>query len=238
MSSATPGETTSRSPDATPVAAKTGWLFKVLAGTVALLIIISAYRVYRSSFSDSAWQAFAEITVLSIGLLSLRLVHRQLTAQTRESKAEFEWRKIQTYYQFFCELPETSINDKLYSLAVTLQIAENFKRGGSPLSDQVVEDICSDMEKNQTVCRYLDSFEGFAGAVRCGLVDEDFAFNMESGRLVRTFRVFRPLIDRKQNDNAAAYATLETLALDWEDRKNNQGRDSKERGATRKGTLG
>jgi len=68
---------------------------------------------------------------------------------------------------------------------------------------------------------WLNEFEELCAAVNVGTVDGEFAFALESERVVRTFRLFENLIMYTRDTLAIpeVFVELETTALKWEREK-------------------
>lgn len=213
-------------------------VFATLGTVVAVVLGISLIGVYNNKWSYTAWMSFAELAVLSVGLISLRLVHKQLRLQTEQSRKDLEWKRIQSFYEFFGDLPDDSMNKEFHALTAELEISTKFTNEVAPIELQTVNVITASFQKESTMKGYLDAWEGFAGAVRCGLVSDEFAFGMESGRVIRTYTVLRPFIEKVQRDyNPRAYVQLELLAKAWITRREAEDADTKSRTGVRSGTL-
>lgn len=219
------------------------WLFAIqhLAYLLALPVVAvlagSAYGVWAAGFTYAAWAPFAELVVLSVGLFSLILVHRQLRAQTSESRKEFKWRKIQAFFEYFPVLPSEKVSREFWDLAAALEIGDCCKGFGTPISKDAVRQICADFNCSRIVKEYLDAFESFAGAVNCGLIDPEFAACMERGRVLRAYNAFRPFVEELQLNNPRAYVELELLAGRWESDRKEEDRKKKTDGAVKRGAL-
>ena len=207
---------------------KRDWAFITLGLIVVAVLAASAHGVSVNGWRYQDWSSFAELIVLSVGLVSLKLVHKQLIAQTEQARKDLGWKRINSFYEFFSAVPRDDINAKLHDLAVELSITEHFDHGTRAIDSSTADRIDSDATATNTVKMYLDCWEGFAGAVRCGLVDNDFAYSMECGRVVRTYTIFKPFIDRiQQINNPHAYLELEMLAKVWEDRRRTEKEQSR-----------
>lgn len=215
------------------------WQSVVLSLAVITVLAISGYRAAASGWQLNAWQGFAELCLLSIGLVSLRLVHRQISAQTAQTKKDLDWKQINSFFEFFHSVPDNEVNGKLHKLAQDHSIADAFSEKPRPLTGQELAGLLAKEEDVVTVRTYLDAWESFAGAVRCGLVGEDFAYRMECGRVMRTFTIFEPYIQHVQERvNPRAYIELTLLAEAWSDKREEDVKQQRAGNGVKPNTLG
>ena len=158
----------------------------------------------------------SELLVWIAGLWSIVVLRGQLQAQRQTSLDEFHWKTLIAYHQLFEYVPDKPTGDKMYSLAKTMEFAKVFRGIGESLPEKAVAEILEDSEKLSTVRSYLDGFERFCAAVECGLVNSDYAYSIQGGRVIRNYIVFEGMIRKFQNDNKLAYIELQKIALRWQ----------------------
>ncbi|MNN38781.1 hypothetical protein D3C81_1527930 [compost metagenome] len=68
---------------------------------------------------------------------------------------------------------------------------------------------------------YLDDFEEFCGAVNAGVVNGDYAYKLESTRVIRIWVVFNPYIrkSRHNHNDERCYLEIERLGSAWKQRR-------------------
>ena len=85
----------------------------------------------------------------------------------------------------------------------------------------------------QVVREYLNDFEEFASAINCGLVDEDYAYQLEATRLLNAHYGFRQMVnqwhaeDKEKSERSGGsipvttnyYGELRSVAERWKLRK-------------------
>jgi hypothetical protein len=102
------------------------------------------------------------------------------------------------------------------------------------LQPQRSQDQTPEPDKAEIAIReYLNDFEDFAAAVNVGLVDMDYAYHVESARVLNAYYGFEPIINHwllEDQQKAAAnratglapsdyYGELKKLAEGWKARK-------------------
>jgi hypothetical protein len=87
---------------------------------------------------------------------------------------------------------------------------------GTELTPAVVAALVADSQSHQDITVYLDEFEQLCGAVNCGVINEAYTRELEAGRVIRIFIVFKPIIEHQQSSNPLAYVEFEKVADKWE----------------------
>jgi len=161
----------------------------------------------------------SELMVWIAGLWSIVILRGQLQAQRQAARDEFHWKTLVTYHQLFEHVPDKLSAQAMYSMAKIMGVADVFKGAGEPLPNAAVEAVMDDSERLNTVRAYLDGFERFCAAVACGLVNSDYAYSIQGGRVIRNFVVFEGLIKKFQHDNKLAYIELQKTATKWKSKR-------------------
>ena len=191
-----------------------------------------------------------EVTIAGLGVVALLLLWAQLrhTAVTN---------RLTTYHQYFHDLPSVEKVQNLCRTLNELNITDPLWQ--APLTGEAAQKLIEATKDESgaagiAVRQYLNDFEEFAIAVRSGLVDEDYAYQLEVTRALNAYFGFRELIihwlaeDRHKAELAgeaapaeiAYYGELRWLAERWRDRKRaeaKQAADSQEKRSPIKGRL-
>jgi|GEM_PF-2758500 len=154
-----------------------------------------------------------------MGLVSLGLVWYQIKLGT-------QWNKLQGQEKYL----NRDLEDVEHKMSVRLQLLDiPYHTQEGPLSAGHVEGIWSDPETYMLVKRFLNAFEDLAAAVRIGFVDQDFAYALEGSRMIRTWRVFEPVIKRARKNASCDtfYIEMENVAESWSERRRMEGVERK-----------
>ncbi len=190
------------------------WFF--LAASVALaagylLVLLAEASPSPTPLSFKDKTDIAQVAITALGLGSVVLLWKQLRDTSR-------WNKLLTYNNFFMSFPEYEASVALREVlkghnqdhilrdkeaVLPPEVARKLYEGNDPEGSK----LCMD--------RYLDSFEMFCAAVHCGLIEEDYAYKLEGGRVIRNFRRFERYIGLAQESNKRAFAQLKLCANRW-----------------------
>lgn len=143
-----------------------------------------------------------------IGLISLILIWLQLL-QTQH------WNQVDVQNTLLGNLPSHELEEKVWALVVGLGQYPHYE-----ISPKVAKKLRDDLKHRLLVKTYLNKFEDFAGAVRAGRIDNDYAFRIHAVRIARTHCVYIHFIAaaRDEFDNPMLYVELEMLAQEWSKR--------------------
>jgi len=149
-----------------------------------------------------------QLCVTSIGLTSLFLIWWQARRTTR-------WNQVQSHHQFFKDTPS----------AVGLRKArEASKKIGvdpeKPLDAQLARKIDEDDDAHFAALDVLNECEELCSAVEVGTVGEDYAYAVDSYRLLQTYKIYKALIDlwREKDQDSELFIHIQKIALRWEER--------------------
>lgn len=198
--------------------------------TILIATLFSA-AIYHRNGQDtySILVKAAELVILTAGLASLSLLRKQLEAQRvqlrrqeeqmrkqqEQMRHDHQWRTYLTYHELFPSIPPDDIRNKMYDLARELKFDHHFDNFGKPMPEEALKAIVESCDHRRIVRAYLDEFEKFCGAIRAGIVDDNYAYSLQNTRVIRNFTVFHALIKRWQAGNLMAYTELEKVATAW-----------------------
>ncbi len=196
---------------------------------VVLVGVWALWEIPKQEFNRAEILKTIEAVVGGLGVSSLLL----LWAQLRHTAI---LAKLTSYHLHFHDLPTLSKVRDLYTVLERCQVP--VPTWHSPMSEsdraKLVADKAAPPRTAELVVReYLNDFEEFASAINCGLVDEDYAYQLEASRLLTAHYGFRQMInhwhaeDRQISERLGGnvpettnyYGELRSVAERWKDRK-------------------
>jgi len=150
-----------------------------------------------------------QLCLTAIGLTSLFLIWWQAKRTTR-------WNQVQSHHQFFKDTPnqahERAAHDAAKKIGVNVE---------DPLDDQAAKKIVEDDEARFAARNLLNDYEELCSAVQVGTVSEKYAYSVDSTRVVRAYKIFKPFIELMREKKGAkdAWTDLQKVALKWEARQ-------------------
>jgi hypothetical protein len=197
-------------------------LFFVIVGTGLWAI----HKIPNTEFNRSEVLRVLEVLFAGLGVVGLLLVWAQLRYTATQNK-------LLSYHEYFGDLPSGEKVGMLYAALGRLNV--NVPLWQAPLTvndkDLILNDPTPVPNAEHAVREYLNEFEEFAAAVNSGLVDDEYAYHIESARPVNAYFGFRELIEHwlAQDQMRAArmggvlpevyYGELRKLAERWKRRK-------------------
>src|SRR5690606_2351877 len=136
---------------------------------------------------------------------------RQIDDQRKTMQLEFNWKRLIILHELLSCVPGHDIGEKIWQTIAANDCRDCFEGLGSPLPGDKLESITKDPKDEFAIRTYLDEFEKFCAAVRVGLIDQEYAYLIQCGRVLRTYEVFKPFIDGIQQRNSKAYLELEKM---------------------------
>ena len=165
----------------------------------------------------------------ALGVVSLLLVWAQLRHTATLNK-------LLSYHQYFHELPNIRKVRDLYKILGRCKVP--VPTWHSPMSENDRNTLLADKEAppdtaELVVREYLNDFEEFASAINCGLVDEDYAYQLEATRALNAYYGFRQMVihwhaeDKQLSERSGGnipvttnyYGELRSVAERWKVRK-------------------
>lgn len=170
-----------------------------------------------------------------IGLFSIVLAALQV-------RVNASWNKVLSYHNHFGELITPDVLQKLEEVARAKEFEANLK-AGTAICENTAKAIFEHGHSDRVVSCYLDEFEEFACAVNAGVVDDEYAYQLEGTRVARVWTVFRNYVQHCRSAPASSptvYKQLQALAHRWKDRKEHEhkARERAQRRKERKGAIG
>ena len=195
----------------------------VVAGMLTLC------RMPAAEFKRSEILPVIDVLISGFGVAALLFLWAQLRHSATLSK-------LLAYHDYFQELPKESKVRTLYTALGRVNLKPPLWQ--TPLSPEDTKVLLADTtaapDSAASAAReYLNDFEEFSAAVNCGLVDENYAYHIESARALNAYYGFSDLINhwlaedqqRATRDRAAGvapsdyYGELKKLAERWKERK-------------------
>jgi hypothetical protein len=205
--------------------------FVALIAAVLVLIAggVTLYLMPHAEFTRDKILAVLNVVVTGLGVASLLFVWAQLRHTATQDK-------LVSYHAYFQDFPRAQKVNALYASMGRLGIERPIWQ--NPLSAAQRDRIIADTEPAPAtteiaIREYLNDFEEFAAAVNVGLVDNEYAYHIESSRILNAYFGFEKLIEhwlledqKKATENRAAgvtpsdyYGELKRLAELWKARK-------------------
>jgi hypothetical protein len=205
-----------------------------IAALLSVIVVLLAGCVTigmmpHADFTRDKILAVLNVVVLAFGVASLLFLWAQLRHTATQDK-------LVAYHEYFQDLPRSSKVNSLYVVMGRLNIERPVWQ--KPLTPSGRDLILQDNEPapntaHIAIREYLNDFEEFAAAVNSGLVDFDYAYHLESARLLNAYYGFEELImhwlledQQKVIENRGAgiapndyYGELKKLAERWRARK-------------------
>jgi hypothetical protein len=150
-----------------------------------------------------------QFCVTIIGLTSLFLIWWQAKRTTR-------WNQVQSHHQFFKDTPSATGLRKAHETSKKIGVDPE-----TPLDAQSARKIDEDDDAHFAVKDLLNDFEELCSAIEVGTVGEDYAYAVDSSRLLKTYKIYKPLIDfwREKDQDAEIFIHIQKVALRWEARE-------------------
>jgi hypothetical protein len=213
------------------------WYERTVAVCGALILALAGLAWY---FGDQTLKWAIEVsepTFLAFGALSIVLLWAQLRSAGIQEREQNVWKRVVCLHEYFSDVPRMNRSEDVRKYLRELHV-EKPPSAYYPLTEEhanlIIRDSGTDTRPpaKVVVSRYLNDWEDFCGAISVGVIDEDYAREMEGARLIDTFFGYRAAIDRFRDShredaktsngtNAAlpfankVYIELQTIALRW-----------------------
>ena len=206
---------------------------EAIAVGLFIVVIIAGgwtfWEIPKAELTRDVAFKLTEAIVGALGVVSLLLVWAQLRHTAVLSR-------LLSYHQYFHDLPNISKVRDLYRALERNRIS--VPTWHSPLSETDIGSLLADEQappdKAELVVReYLNDFEEFASAINCGLIDEDYAYQLEATRALNAHYGFRQMVihwhaeDKQLSERSSGsipvttnyYGELRSVAERWKVRK-------------------
>lgn len=150
-------------------------------------------------------------TFLAFGALSIVLLWAQLRVSTNQEREENIWKRVVCLNEHFHDGPRLELTEAVREYLRELGIHAP-PSAHSPLTRKQAEEIEADQGNEKRppakvlIIRYLNDWEDFCGAIAVGVIDEEYAIEMEGARLIDAFFGYREAINIFRETRAAAHA--------------------------------
>jgi|GEM_PF-2419146 len=177
------------------------WYERMITGAAALILISGALAWWFGERNVTWAVRVAEPAFMGLGALSIILLWAQLRVSNLQDEAENVWKRVVCYHNYFKELPQTARAEDLRKYFHELGI-ETPPSAYRPLDETLVEQIWADKGTAErppgrvVISRYLSDWEDFCGAISVGVVDEEYAREMEGTRVISAFYGYRAAINK------------------------------------------
>lgn len=178
--------------------------YEVTVVALAMAVFVAAGLAWRLDPERGLNRAveIAEPTFVALGTLSVFL----LWVQMRQANT---WNRVTTYHQFFPEFPATAKREavrKGFGRVLGYSHPPTFYRPISGADARKVNEDpgTPDEPPLGTHLRwYLNEFELFCGAINCGMVDEEYARELQGSRVIDAYFGYVEFIDLLRREQEA-----------------------------------
>lgn len=166
----------------------------------------------------------AAVTSLFL-LYQVVLLKRQLTQgaeQLRQAKQQLEsgiqWNKLNAAFTYFNS--DVVLQKERSAARSLVAVGFDLHNGRVPLAPAQVDDLKKNFEQFADVKDFLNLIEDYCTAVRIGAIDDDAAYAMMGGMVIRWNQSLHAFIEerRKSLDDPDVFCELENLARAWGER--------------------
>lgn len=167
------------------------WILAFIAG----LLVAS----YLPSGEEIDYDLIQTI-IATFGLAGLWLVYGQLKVSHAQLQQTTKWNKLRSFHDYFSDVPTREHQTHFFELLADFDhnnqtaILEKIKKREA-LTRKEAEQLRDDADVSSALYAYLDDYEELCGAIRSGIVDEDYAYSMDRTRICRTRTVYKTFID-------------------------------------------
>lgn len=196
---------------------------------VVIIGVWALWEIPKQEFNRTEILKTIEAIIGGLGVSSLLL----LWAQLRHTAV---LGKLTSYHDHFHDLPSIGKVQDLYKALGRCKVA--VPTWHAPMSEEDRAKLFADSEPppgsaELAVREYLNDFEEFAAAIKCGLVDDDYAYRIESTRVLSAAFGFRRMVnhwhaeDKEKSERSGGtipvttdyYGELLSVAERWKVRK-------------------
>ena len=166
-----------------------------------------------------AWiQALAAIgALLVIWLLKKQvdILQDQLRLTKDQLESGVKWNRLNAAFTFFHS--EVVLSRERAAAAALHKLGINLYNTTEALPPEIISKILRDWDALADVRDFLSLVEDYATGIHHGAIDEDAAFAMMSGLIIRWSTVFRPFIEARRLEvhDRLAYSEFDQLAERW-----------------------
>jgi hypothetical protein len=188
--------------------------YEYAMGACGAAIFWLGYKAWQWGPHTVEWAVqVAEPLFLAVGALSIILLWAQMRAANAQERETGLWKRVLTFHEHFDRVPSEPRADALRRYFIELGIADP-PTAYHPIDNSVVAKIMGDQGTatrptpgRTIVIEYLNDFERFCGAIRVGVVNNDYACELRGTRVIDTFFGFKSFIlEYRRRMDAAALA--------------------------------
>lgn len=174
---------------------------EIVTAIIGALIFFAAFLAWWFGDRNLKWAVdLAAPTCLAWGALSIILLWVQLRSASRQERDEAVWKRVEYLHEHFHDVPRLQVTEAVREYLCELGI-HSPPSAHNPISREQAEAIKHDKGKETRppaevlLTRYLNDWEDFCGAISVGVIDDNYAFEMEGNRLIHAFFGYREVIN-------------------------------------------
>lgn len=214
--------------------------YEVITAVTGSVILVAAFLAWWFGARSLQWAVdVTSSAALALGALSIILLWAQLRSTSRQERQQGIYKRIMCLHEHFHDVPRLHLAETVRVYLYRELAIHSPPSARNPLTRAHAEAINMDAGNQDRpparvlVTRYLNDWEDFCGAIRSGVIDENYAMALEGARLVDAFFGYREAINifretrgqstGKVGDGATAappianklYYELQRVALEW-----------------------
>jgi hypothetical protein len=145
----------------------------------------------------------------------LHLMREQVEQSAEAFAASIQWNKINAAFTYFSS--EVILKSERAASKALESVGFDVKDAEQPLGQDNLAKLKENLDYFYDVKDFLNLLEDYCTAVQAGAIDEDAAYAMNSGFIVRFQYLLEPfIVDRKEFlKDPEVYCELEKLATTW-----------------------
>jgi hypothetical protein len=182
--------------------------YEIITAVLGLLILIASILAWLVGTRnlESALK-IAEPAFLAAGALSIVLLWAQLRSASNQERNENIWKRVVCLHENFRDVPRIELAEAVRNYFCELKI-DSPPSAYIPVTERLSHEIMADSGNGSRapakvlIKHYLNDWEDFCGAISVGVIDEDYAREMEGSRLIDTFFGYREVINRLREARA------------------------------------
>lgn len=152
-----------------------------------------------------------------IGLASVILLYRQM-------QFNYKWNKRMSNFTI-----QTWQHDELENEVVrnVQEIGINMALRDVELTEEEVDKIIHNEKAYLSLMSFLDKIEYYCTAIKCGLVDDTFAYNMYGVKYIQLFKVYSPFIMhiRSHYKDDSIYVEFAKINDEFSEKRNKEAKE-------------
>lgn len=127
-------------------------------------------------------------------------------------KQTAKFNKVNTQHSLLSDLPSPELDKQFHAILEEVGLGLQ-----DPITEDLVEDLLTDIEKYIIIKNYINKYEHICAAINLGFVDDEYAYRVHSARILWINSKFSTLIKkvREVNKDNDVWVEIERTAKKW-----------------------